>query len=82
LSNTAEREQHKIPLQVEHWIGKVLEQLNQDTDCRNEENIKIHTKLVSWIVHLLLPQKEGVKETKKEQFEVIWKEVAILDLKK
>lgn len=37
-ANTTEREQNKIPLHVENWIGKILEHLNTDTDVRNEGN--------------------------------------------
>ena len=36
LSNTAEREQTKIPVMVEHWISKILQQMNLDMDTRHE----------------------------------------------
>ncbi|KNC96796.1 uncharacterized protein SPPG_08000 [Spizellomyces punctatus DAOM BR117] len=54
LSNTTEKEQHKIPLHVENWLSRLLDQLNTDTDIRNEENIKLHTTMISWMVHLLV----------------------------
>ncbi|KAJ3018697.1 Axonemal dynein light chain domain-containing protein 1 [Thoreauomyces humboldtii] len=54
LSNTTEKEQHKIPLHVENLLSRLLDQLNTDTDVRNEENIKLHTSLISWMVHLLV----------------------------
>jgi hypothetical protein len=74
LSNTAEREQHKIPLQVENWIGRVLEQMNNDMDSRSEDNIIVHTSVVSWMVNLLLPTR-NVKESKEEQFETLEEQV-------
>lgn len=36
LSNTSEREQHKIPLQVETWVARILEQINYDMDSAQE----------------------------------------------
>lgn len=36
LSNTAEREQHKIPLQVEGLVTKILEQMNNESDTKTE----------------------------------------------
>jgi hypothetical protein len=74
LSNTAEREQHKIPLQVESWIARVLEQMNVDMDNRNEDNINLHTSLVSWMVNLLLPSR-NVEESSETQFAHLTKEV-------
>ncbi|KAI9092459.1 hypothetical protein DFS34DRAFT_633666 [Phlyctochytrium arcticum] len=54
LSNTTEKEQHKIPLHVENWLSRLLDQLKTDTDVHNEENIKLHTSMISWMVHLLV----------------------------
>ncbi|KAJ3114491.1 Axonemal dynein light chain domain-containing protein 1 [Physocladia obscura] len=54
LSNTCEKEQQKIPLHVENWVSRVLDQMNTDTDVRNEENHKLHTTMISWMVHLLV----------------------------
>jgi hypothetical protein len=79
LSNTSEREQHKIPLQVENWIARVLEQMNNDVDSRNEDNISVHTNLVSWMVNLLLPQR-NVEESKEEQFEQLSKQVVFINV--
>jgi hypothetical protein len=36
LSNTTEKEQHKIPLHVENWLSKLMDQFNTDTDIRND----------------------------------------------
>ena len=38
LSNTAEKQQQKIPLHVENWASRLLDQLNTDTDVRTEGN--------------------------------------------
>ncbi|KAJ3033158.1 Axonemal dynein light chain domain-containing protein 1 [Rhizophlyctis rosea] len=54
LTNTTEKEQHKIPVHVENWLARLLDQLNTDTDIRNEENLKLHTSMISWMVHLLV----------------------------
>ncbi|KAJ3069417.1 Axonemal dynein light chain domain-containing protein 1 [Podochytrium sp. JEL0797] len=54
LSNTCEKEQQKVPLHVENWISRILDQMNTDTDVRNEENHKLHTLMISWMVHLLV----------------------------
>ncbi|KAI8897679.1 hypothetical protein BC833DRAFT_592703 [Globomyces pollinis-pini] len=70
LSNSTEREQHKIPLLVENWITRVLDQMNTDIDSRNDENIKLHTNLISWMVNLLLPHKND-EEPPEEVFENI-----------
>ncbi|KAJ3281673.1 Axonemal dynein light chain domain-containing protein 1, partial [Borealophlyctis nickersoniae] len=59
LSNTTEKEQHKVPLHVENWAARLLDQMNTDTDIRNEENLKLHTAMISWMVHLLV---KGGKE--------------------
>ncbi|KAJ3191210.1 Axonemal dynein light chain domain-containing protein 1 [Irineochytrium annulatum] len=66
LSNSSEKEQHKIPLHVENWIKRLLDQLNTDTDIRNEENLKLHTSMVSWMVHLLV---KGGKEKPSESWD-------------
>lgn len=36
LSNTTEKEQQKIPLHVENWLSSLTDQINTDTDIRNE----------------------------------------------
>ncbi|KAJ3408692.1 Axonemal dynein light chain domain-containing protein 1 [Chytriomyces hyalinus] len=54
LTNTCEKEQQKVPLHVENWVSRVLDQMNTDTDVRNEENHKLHTAMISWMVHLLV----------------------------
>ncbi|KAI8854573.1 hypothetical protein BC829DRAFT_359696 [Chytridium lagenaria] len=54
LSNSSEKEQHKIPLHVENWVKRLMDQLNTDTDLRNEENLKLHTSMISWMVNLLV----------------------------
>ncbi|KAJ3049361.1 Axonemal dynein light chain domain-containing protein 1 [Rhizophlyctis rosea] len=54
LTNTTEKEQHKIPIHVDNWLARLLDQLNTDTDIRNEENLKLHTSMTSWMVHLLV----------------------------
>ncbi|KAI9203094.1 uncharacterized protein BJ171DRAFT_558937 [Polychytrium aggregatum] len=66
ISNTAEKEQQKIPLHVENWLSRVLDQLNTDTDIRNEENVKIHTSMISWMVHLLV---KGGREKPSESWD-------------
>ncbi|KAH6571188.1 hypothetical protein BASA60_007309 [Batrachochytrium salamandrivorans] len=66
LANTVEREQHKIPLHVENWISRLIDQMNTDTDTRNEENAKLHTSMVSWMVQLLV---KGGKETPSEKWD-------------
>ncbi|KAJ3031427.1 UNVERIFIED_CONTAM: Axonemal dynein light chain domain-containing protein 1 [Siphonaria sp. JEL0065] len=54
LTNTCEKEQQKVPLHVENWVSRILDQMNTDTDVRNEENHKLHTAMISWMVHLLV----------------------------
>eukprot|EP00842_Homolaphlyctis_polyrhiza_P006814 jgi/Hompol1/721/HPOL_005391-RA len=66
LSNTAEKEQHKIPLHVENWVSRLLDQMNTDTDIRNEDNMKLHTSMISWMVHLLV---KGGKEKPSESWD-------------
>jgi hypothetical protein len=61
LGNTTEKEQHKIPLHVENWLSSLTDQINTDTDIRNEgilfllnsENQKLHNSVISWMVQLL-----------------------------
>jgi hypothetical protein len=48
--------------------------MNNDVDSRNEDNISVHTNLVSWMVNLLLPNR-NVEESKEEQFEQLSKQV-------
>jgi predicted RNA-binding protein Jag len=36
LANTSEKEQQKIPLHVENWVTRLVDQMNTDTDIRNE----------------------------------------------
>ncbi|KAJ3086136.1 Axonemal dynein light chain domain-containing protein 1, partial [Quaeritorhiza haematococci] len=66
LSNTTEKEQHKVPMHVENWLARVLDQLNTDTDIRNEENLKLHTSIISWMVQLLV---KGSKEQPTEAWD-------------
>ncbi|KAI9012709.1 hypothetical protein BC832DRAFT_528683 [Gaertneriomyces semiglobifer] len=54
LSDTTEKEQHKIPLHVENFLSRLMDQLNTDSDIRNEENMKLHTSLISWMINLLV----------------------------
>ncbi|KAI8912817.1 hypothetical protein EDD86DRAFT_274457 [Gorgonomyces haynaldii] len=63
-SNTTEREQHKVPLHVENWVSRVLDHMNTDTDIRNEDNMKLHTSIVNWMVQLLV--REGKPKTAEE----------------
>ncbi|KAJ3118918.1 Axonemal dynein light chain domain-containing protein 1 [Phlyctochytrium bullatum] len=66
LSNSSEKEQQKIPMHVENWIKRLVDQLNTDTDLRNEENLKLHTSMLSWMVHLLV---KGGKEKPNESWD-------------
>ncbi|XJO76751.1 hypothetical protein BDV3_007238 [Batrachochytrium dendrobatidis] len=76
LSNTAEKQQHKIPLHVENWISKLLDQMNTDTDVRNEENTKLHTSMISWMVHLLIKGgREKPSETWDHEFQQLNQEL-------
>ncbi|KAI8809992.1 hypothetical protein BJ742DRAFT_676408 [Cladochytrium replicatum] len=63
LSNTTEMEQNKVPMQVDNWVSRLVDQLNTDTDIRNEENLKLHTAMISWMVQLLV---KGSKESPTE----------------
>ena len=64
MSNTTEKEQQKIPLHVENWLSNLTDQINTETDIRNEgnypkfkiflENQKIHHSVISWMVNLLV----------------------------
>ena len=36
LADTFDRDQSKIPLLVENWLSRILDQMNTDTDVRNE----------------------------------------------
>ncbi|KAJ3319435.1 Axonemal dynein light chain domain-containing protein 1 [Boothiomyces sp. JEL0866] len=74
LSNTAEREQHKIPLQVEGLITKILEQMNNESDTKTEDNIKLHTSLVSFMVNVLLP-KPNQEDAVEQMFHVLNKDL-------
>jgi hypothetical protein len=58
-ANTTALEQQKVPLHVETWSQKVLDHLNADTDVRNEDNMKLHIAIVSWIVQLLVKETKG-----------------------
>jgi hypothetical protein len=53
--------------------------MNNDIDSRNEDNISVHTNLVSWMVNLLLPSR-NVKESKEEQFESLSEQVFLIDV--
>ncbi|KAJ3162328.1 Axonemal dynein light chain domain-containing protein 1 [Geranomyces michiganensis] len=77
LSNTTEKEQHKIPLHVENLLSRLLDQLNTDTDVRNEENMKLHTSIISWMVHLLVKAgKEKPTDAWDHQFNQLTQEIA------
>ncbi|KAJ3141179.1 Axonemal dynein light chain domain-containing protein 1 [Geranomyces variabilis] len=77
LSNTTEKEQHKIPLHVENLLSRLLDQLNTDTDVRNEENMKLHTSIISWMVHLLVKaRKEKPTDAWDHQFNQLTQEIA------
>ena len=49
-------------MHVENWLSKLSDQITTDTDIRNEgilcsltlENLKLHTSMISWMVHLLV----------------------------
>ncbi|KAI8925803.1 hypothetical protein BC831DRAFT_498169 [Entophlyctis helioformis] len=76
LSNTAEKEQHKIPLHIENWVSRLLDQMNTDTDIRNEENLKLHTSMISWMVHLLVKGgKERAPESWDHEFQLLNQEL-------
>lgn len=66
LSNTSQKEQYQTPLHVDNWTSQLLEQLTMDTDLRNEENIKLHTSMISWMVNLLV---KGGKEKPNESWD-------------
>lgn len=36
LSDTSEKEQTKVPMHVENWLHRVVDQIGSDTDIRNE----------------------------------------------
>ncbi|KAI8919300.1 hypothetical protein DFJ77DRAFT_482851 [Powellomyces hirtus] len=77
LSNTTEKEQHKIPLHVENLLSRLLDQLNTDTDVRNEENMKLHTSIISWMVQLLIKAgKEKPTDAWDHQFNQLAQELA------
>ncbi|EPZ33129.1 hypothetical protein O9G_004998 [Rozella allomycis CSF55] len=54
LSETFEREQSKVPLTIENWISRILDRLNTDTDIRNDESMKLHNSIISWLVQFLV----------------------------
>lgn len=77
MTNTTEKEQHKIPLHVENLLSRLLDQLNTDTDVRNEENMTLHTSIISWMVHLLVKAgKEKPSDAWDHQFGQLTQEIA------
>lgn len=77
LSNTTEKEQHKTPLHVENLISRILDQMATDIDLKNEENMKLHTSMVSWMVQLLVKGgKEAPSEVWDQEFAVLNQEVS------
>ncbi|ORY40179.1 hypothetical protein BCR33DRAFT_754291 [Rhizoclosmatium globosum] len=76
LTNTCEKEQQKVPLHVENWVSRIIDQMNTDTDVRNEENHKLHTIMISWMVHLLVKSgKEKPNETWDHEFLQLTQEI-------
>ena len=61
LSDTFEREQNKIPLTVENWISRIMEQASTDQDVRNEEGAKLHNSMVSWLVNFLVVNERSIE---------------------
>ncbi|KXS11639.1 hypothetical protein M427DRAFT_102213 [Gonapodya prolifera JEL478] len=54
LSNTTETEQAKIPSRIDSWLNRVQDQLSTDADARHEENARLHSAAVEWMVGLLV----------------------------
>jgi hypothetical protein len=54
LANNAEQMQVRIPAGIERWLKKVGEQLNMASDIRGEENTKLHTSTIAWMIQLLV----------------------------
>lgn len=61
LSDNFEREQNKIPLTVESWLSRIMEQSSTDLDVRNEESLKLHNSMVSWLVNFLVLNEKSIE---------------------
>ncbi|KAI8818932.1 uncharacterized protein EV422DRAFT_551113 [Fimicolochytrium jonesii] len=81
LSNTTEKEQHKIPLHVENLLSRLSDQLNTDTDVKNEENMKLHTNITAWTVQLLVRAgKERPSESWDHAFSQLLQDLAAFNI--
>ncbi|KAJ3122249.1 Axonemal dynein light chain domain-containing protein 1 [Nowakowskiella sp. JEL0407] len=81
LSDTSEKEQLKVPLHIENFVSRLLDQLNTDTDLRNEENLKLHNLMTSWVVQLLVKgSKEPPTDAWDHEFHQLHQEVISLNL--
>ena len=59
LSNTTEKEQHKIPIHADNFLGGCVDQITTDTEARTNENVKLHNSMTGWMVQLLI---KGIHE--------------------
>ncbi|KAJ3340132.1 hypothetical protein HDU93_007357 [Gonapodya sp. JEL0774] len=67
LSNTTETEQAKIPSRIDSWLNRVQDQLSTDADARHEENSRLHSSAVTWMVGLLVNIRGSDGESTAEQ---------------
>ncbi|KAI9188024.1 hypothetical protein H9P43_002415 [Blastocladiella emersonii ATCC 22665] len=54
MAASSSGDERRLPANVEAWLIKVSDQLANDSELRNEQNIKLHNSLVRWMVHLLI----------------------------
>ncbi|ORZ33973.1 hypothetical protein BCR44DRAFT_1390896, partial [Catenaria anguillulae PL171] len=55
MSSSSGSEEKRLPLNVENWLTKLMDQLNNDTELRNDGlKHQAHNSLVRWMVQLLI----------------------------
>ncbi|KNE58417.1 hypothetical protein AMAG_03990 [Allomyces macrogynus ATCC 38327] len=54
LASNANGEEKRLPMVVESWLGKLVDQLATDSELRSDQNVKLHNTMVRWMVHLLI----------------------------
>jgi hypothetical protein len=79
LSNTTEKEQARVPIHIDNWRQRTLDQITTDTDVRSEENLKLHSTMTSWMVQLLIKGvNEKVSDSWDQEFHQLNQEVSDL----
>ncbi len=61
LSDTTEKEQTKVPMHVENWLHRVVDQISSDTDIRNEGNLQFLIRDITKQSDLSYFKKENIK---------------------